>query len=198
MNALEKFIESAKTYVDIEKEVALVQEKTISTSNYIGLFRVNRSCQTEEQQIPSIKELQRQLHTLKNDIHDAQAECQSSKSAMMEEVSEAISSYLADEINKLQSKLREAKERIHQSHRTRFGNQIALVKQKYVKERQQQMLVLQTKHDLKMKEINDSIKAAKKKRLFNESQIQKYKMFIEKTTLLARRAGIDVTVFLIY
>jgi ABC-type uncharacterized transport system ATPase subunit len=194
--ALQRFIDSAINYVDIEKELEHVKVKTVSNPLYIDLFRVNRASQTDQQNIPNVKVLYCKMNLLIMDIQSTQKECRSMKSEMMRNVSDAISSQLKKEIKKIGHRLKESQKMIFSASRTKMGNHIAQITRDANVQRQQKLTKLNLAHQKQMNDIDKDIKALKRKLLYFESQTKKYKTYVEKTTLTARRAGIDVAVSL--
>jgi hypothetical protein len=192
-NALQRFIDRTKNYVDIEREVSLLREKNVSVPIYINLFRVNRGSQTEIQNIPNVKTLLLQLNLLSLDIQVVKEECERMKTKMSEEVCHGMEIFVQNELQKINSRVGWLQNRIYLAHRTKLGNQIAIITQNCRKELNGRIRTLKDEHQLQVHQLRGKIKETKSSCLKLESQIKKYRAYVEKCTQIARRAGIDVS-----
>ncbi|KAJ3315451.1 hypothetical protein HDV04_002993 [Boothiomyces sp. JEL0838] len=159
----------------LKKEVQLLNEQKISQTSYTQLFRATRSMQTEEESIPAVKELDNLFSLLILEVDQAREDIAAAMGKDVQLLITSFTTHLEKQAEQMKKRYDEALERILSAGRTNLANAIAKIH--------------------KVDEIIDgNIKQMKKRILSIESMLIKYRVYVEKALILAKKAGIDLEI----
>ncbi|KAJ3321817.1 hypothetical protein HDV06_003819 [Boothiomyces sp. JEL0866] len=163
----------------LRKEVQLLNEQKISQTSYTQLFRATRSMQTEDESIPA-------------EVDQAREDIEAAMGKDVQMLITSFTSHLEKQAEQMKKRYDEALERIMSAGRTNLANSIATI------HKTEQMIAAKNfkefsdAHRNNVKGIDDEIKKIKKSVLGIESMLIKYRLYVEKATMLAKKSAIDL------
>ncbi|KAJ3259843.1 hypothetical protein HK103_001734 [Boothiomyces macroporosus] len=169
----------------LKKEVQLLNEQKISQPSYTQLFRATRSMQTEEESIPAVKELDYLFSLLILEVDQAREDIAAAMGKDVQLLITSFTTHLEKQAEQMKKRYDEALERILSAGRTNLANAIAKI---------HKVDECSNDHQTKIKIIDGNIKQMKKRILSTESMLIKYRMYVEKALILAKKAGIDLEI----